>query len=189
MPSIVVGVDETPSAAAAARFAVDAFDAAATLARAGSTLREALGAVGDGDDAWADDDRSVATAVILLQAELVLARARLLAERAEGREAIGGAAEAVVRGVRQVVGELRVRTHIGRMDAEDATADAIAEIERLETDLRMTVQRVERRARTTWDDVRTLATMVVDDVVEVVRTVVATAWDDMPAPDGDGSRR
>lgn len=163
----------------------EALEAAGVVARAATALRHRLVATPATDAAWAHYAETVEAAVFRLQLELVLAGARLTAERAHDHDDVHDALTTASEHGRQVVDTLRVRAHLGRLEAQSAAEEALGELDHLAADVRDASRRVQHSATTSLDELRHGATVAIRDVVAVLRAAAATAHaDDVPPPDG-----
>ncbi len=165
-----------------------AIAAAGVLARAATAFRHALDEVHDADDAaWASYSRSLDDAVRQLQAELLVARVQLDVERASRPESVHEAMSSAGHAVQERIDTLRVRAHVGRLDAHDGFERTVEDLEHRAAVARAAVGRLRDDATTTLEDARRTAGVVLADVAEVVRLATAVVRDDVvPQPSCEG---
>lgn len=95
-----------------------------------AALRDALTALHRADDeAWRRYAVDLEEATRRFDTSVGLAAARLRADRAASKEDLGSVIDEVVRIWRSRADEMRVRAHIGRMDARDVVSDTIEELD------------------------------------------------------------
>lgn len=153
-----------------------ALEAAGVLARAGTALRHCLEEVHTADDAaWAAYSEAADAAIAHLQAELVLAGARLNAERAADHDEVRDAAFAASHVARQWLDDLRVQAHLGRMEAGSAADRAVEDLEHVARGLRAGTRRLGLSAAGTADEVRCTVADAIHGAGRALMVVAAAA--------------
>jgi len=148
-------VDSRPAAAVAEQRALEA---AGILARTGTALRHCLDEVPAADDAaWAAYSEAADDAITHLQVDLILAGARLKAERATDHDQVRDAITAASRLARQRLGALRVRAHLGVLDVGSLAERAVGELELVAHGLRDRSRRLHAVTGSVEDARRTAA--------------------------------
>jgi len=95
-----------------------------------AALREALAELHRSDDeAWRRYASDLEDATRRFDTTVGIAAARLRAERAASKEDLGVVLDDVMSTWRSRADEMRVRTHIGRMDASDLVSDTVADLD------------------------------------------------------------
>ena len=95
-----------------------------------ASLRDAVAALHQADDeAWRRYAVDLEEATRRFDTSVGLAAARLRAQRAASKEDLGSVLDEVVDLWRSRADELRVRAHIGRMDARDVVSDTVEELD------------------------------------------------------------
>lgn len=153
-----------------------ALEAAGAFARAGTALRHCLDEVQAADDAaWKSYSEAADAAVAHLQAELILAGAQLSAERAADHDEVRRAAIAASHLARQRLDALRVRTHLGFMDAGALAERAIEELEMVTDGLRDGSRRLQSSAAGSLEDARRTVADAIHGAGRALMVVAAAA--------------
>lgn len=175
--------------AAAAASERRALDAAGAFARAGTTFRRCLDEVeADDDAAWARYSESAHEAIARLQADLVLAGARLSAERAAHHDEAGQAAEAASHLARRWLESLRDRAEFGVRDAVALAERAVDDLEQVARGLRHGSRRVQHAAAGPVEEARRAAAGAIHDARRALLVAATDASASDVAVDEDHRR-
>jgi hypothetical protein len=133
-------------------------EAAGVFARAGTALRHCLADVPAADDAaWAAYSEAAGDAITHLQVDLVLAGARLNAERATDHEEVRSAITAASRLALHRLETLRARARLGVVGVDSLAGRAVEELELVAHGLRDRSRRVHAATGSVEDARRTAA--------------------------------
>lgn len=150
-----------------------ALEATESAAAAAATARAALEQLHAAEDeAWAEYSRTVDEAMQHAQSELDMAAARLRAERAASADELEHAVAQAADLVRGRIDELRVRAHLGRMDAAATASSTLDELDHALTELRQISQRIGHGASSALGDLRTEALEGMGSAVGVLRRLI-----------------
>ena len=180
-PTDPVAVDTRAAAAGAEQRALEA---AGIFARTGTALRHCLADVPTADDAaWAAYSEAADDAITHLQVDLILAGARLNAERATDHGQVRDAITAASRLARHRLGSMRVRAHPAAMDVGSLADRAVDELELVAHGLRDRSRRVHAATGSVEDARRTAADAIHGARRALMAVAAAAASEDITFDD------
>jgi hypothetical protein len=98
-----------------------------------------------------------------------IAAARLRAERAASKEDLGSVLDDVMASWRMRADEMRVRAHIGQMDAHDLVSDTVTELDLATQRVGAVVVRLRAEVGSTMRAMRAEVTGALDDAARILR--------------------
>lgn len=135
-----------------------------------AALREALRELHRSDDeAWRRYAVDLEEATRRFDTTVGLAAARLRAERAASKEDLGSVLDDVMQSWRARADEMRVRAHVGQMDARDLVSDTVAELDLATQRLGAVVARLRTEVGGTLSSMRHEVTAALDDAARIIR--------------------
>lgn len=135
-----------------------------------AALRDAIRELHRSDDeAWRRYAVDLEEATRRFDATVGVAAARLRAERAASKEDLGAVLDEVVVSWRSRADEMRVRAHVGQMDARDLVSDTVAELDLATQRLGAVIALLRGSAGDTLTSLRREATDALDDAGRILR--------------------
>lgn len=135
-----------------------------------AALREALKELHRSDDeAWRRYAVDLEEATRRFDTTVGVAAARLRAERAASKEDLGSVLDDVMASWRSRADEMRVRAHVGQMDARDLVSDTVSELDLVTQRLGVVLTRLRAEVGSTLDSMRREVTAALDDAARILR--------------------